>query len=137
MSTQTLKHFVMVAAATALLLATPIASRAQVKIVDNVYHITDRDFEEFIKEGVVLIDFWAVWCAPCRQQAPIIDEIAQEIGQKAKIAKMDVSAEKITANRFNVRYIPTIMIFKNGEPVETFVGVSAKETLVTAIDAHQ
>jgi thioredoxin 1 len=107
------------------------------KIIDNVYHLTDQDFDANIKSGIVLVDFWAVWCGPCRTQGPIVNEIAIEIGQKAKIAKVDVDRARITANRYNVRYIPTIIIFKDGEPVRRMEGLQTKEGLVAAIEEVQ
>jgi thioredoxin 1 len=107
------------------------------KIIDNVYHLTDQDFDENIKRGVVLVDFWAVWCGPCRTQGPIVDQLAQEIGGKAKIAKVDVDKARITANRYNIRYIPTIIIFKDGEVARRMEGLTYKEALVAAIDEVQ
>jgi thioredoxin 1 len=104
------------------------------KIVDNVYLLTDQDFDKFTKSGIVLVDFWAVWCAPCRIQGPIVTEIAQEIGQKAVIAKLDVDAAKITATRYRIQYIPTIIIFKDGVPAKRLTGLQDKEALLNAID---
>ncbi len=121
-------------AATAMLRTYPLM--AQQEITDNVYHLTDEGFDDFIKKGVVLVDFWAVWCGPCKIQSPIVDQIASEIGQKARIAKMDVDKHAITARKYYIRYLPTVMIFRNGKPVETFQGVTDKETLMTAIEKH-
>lgn len=105
------------------------------KIIDNVYHLTDQDFDEQIKKGVVLVDFWAVWCGPCRTQGPIVDQIAQEIGQKAKIAKVDVDKARVTATRFNIRYIPTIIIFSDGLPVKRLEGLQQKDIILEAINS--
>jgi|WetSurMetagenome_2_1015567.scaffolds.fasta_scaffold454469_2 thioredoxin 1 len=107
------------------------------KIIENVYQLTDQDFDQFTARGIVLVDFWAVWCGPCRLQSPIIDEIAQEIGQKAIIAKVNVDEAKITSTRYRIQYIPTIIIFRDGNPVARFTGVQDKETLITAINNQQ
>jgi thioredoxin 1 len=120
-----------------LLISFPSNSGLPQKIIDNVYQLTDQDFDQFTARGIVLVDFWAVWCGPCRLQSPIIDEIAQEIGQKAIIAKVNVDEAKITSTRYRIQYIPTIIIFKDGNPVARFTGVQDKETLVTAINNQQ
>lgn len=106
-------------------------------ISNNVYILTDENFDKTIKEGVVLVDFWAVWCGPCRILSPIIEEIASETGKKAKIAKMDVDKNKITSFKYNIQYLPTVIIFKNGVPEYRFVGLQDKETLVNAINLLQ
>lgn len=98
--------------------------------------LTDSSFDETISDGVVLVDFWATWCPPCRIQGPIIEELAAEISHKAVITKLDVDDYSNIAARFGVRNIPTLLIFKDGEVVERFVGVQQKETLKLAINQH-
>jgi thioredoxin 1 len=109
------------------------AAKAQ-DIVNGVTILTDKNFDKTIKKDIVLIDFWAIWCGPCRIQSPIIDEIAAEIGQKALICKMDVDKNGKTPDRFNVRYIPTILIFRDGVLIQRLTGVQEKQTLLDAIN---
>jgi len=125
-----------------VLLAAPVnisgnKSHSPQNISNNVYVLTDENFDKTIKEGVVLVDFWAVWCGPCRILSPIIEEIASETGKKAKIAKMDVDKNKITSFKYNIQYLPTVIIFKNGVPEYRYVGLQDKETLVNAINLLQ
>ncbi len=101
-----------------------------------VLNITDDTFQETIAEGVTLVDFWAVWCPPCRIQNPIIEEVALEIGDKAKITKLDVDHNPRSASLNRVQNIPTLIIFKDGKPVQRYIGVQQKETLVAAIESH-
>lgn len=112
-------------------------SHSSQDISNNVYILTDENFDKTIKEGVVLVDFWAVWCGPCRILSPIVEEIASETGKKAKIAKMDVDKNKITSYKYNIQFLPTVIIFKNGVPEYRFVGLQDKETLVNAINLLQ
>ena len=98
--------------------------------------LSTSNFDQVISEGVVLVDFWATWCPPCRIQGPIVEELAREIGQEAIISKLDVDDHGQVAARFQVRSIPTLIIFKDGEPVQRFVGVQQKETLAAAIRQH-
>lgn len=93
---------------------------------------TDENFEvEVLKsDKPVLVDFFATWCGPCRMQGPIVDEIATEIGDKAKVGKMDVDASPLTAQKYNIMSIPSLIIFKNGEVVETMVGLNTKDALM-------
>ncbi len=102
----------------------------------NVIKLTDEIFAQTISEGVTLVDFWAAWCAPCRIQNPIIEEVANEIGITAKIAKLDVDSNPLAPSQLQVRNIPTLIIFKDGQPVQRFVGVQQKETLMAAIQSH-
>jgi thioredoxin 1 len=120
-----------------LIAVKPVNSEKPQKIVDNVYQLTDQDFDTYTKSGIVLVDFWAVWCGPCRTQGPIIDDIAKDIGKKALIAKVNVDAARVTSARYSIKYIPTIMIFKNGELAFRYTGVQSKETLMAGIDSLQ
>jgi len=106
-------------------------------ISNGVLILTDKNFDKTIKKGIVLVDFWAIWCGPCRIMSPILEEIALEIGNKAKIAKMDVDKNKVTSYKYDIKYLPTIIIFKNGVVAERFVGTQSKETILEAINKVQ
>lgn len=114
-----------------------VGTRDSQNVQNNVLILTDDNFDKTIKKGIVLVDFYATWCGPCKVLSPIIEEIAGEIGNKAKIAKMDVDKNGKTPSKYNIRYLPTVIILKNGEVSETFVGLQTKETLMTAINELQ
>jgi thioredoxin 1 len=103
---------------------------------ENVKILTDGNFNATIKNGVSLVDFWAAWCGPCRVQGTIVDEIADEIGDKANICKLDIDQHKKTAGQLGIQSIPTILIFKDGKMVQKFVGVKPKPVLIKAINAY-
>lgn len=94
-------------------------------------HFTDDNFEaEVLKSDLpVLVDFFATWCGPCQQMAPVVEELANEYGGKVKIGKLDVDDSGVTAGKYHVMSIPTLIFFKNGEAVETLVGFQSKEKL--------
>lgn len=93
--------------------------------------VTDANFDtEVVKSNMpVLVDFWAVWCGPCRFQDPILEEIGKEYEGKVKIAKLNVDDNPQTAGKFGVMSIPTLMLFSGGKVVKTMIGVQSKETL--------
>ncbi|HSF82434.1 MAG TPA: thioredoxin TrxA [Anaerolineales bacterium] len=104
---------------------------------DNIVHITDAGFasEVLDAELPVLVDFWAAWCGPCKMIAPILDELANEYAGKVKICKMDVDSNAETPAKFNVRGIPTLILFKDGNIEATKVGALSKTQLIEFIDA--
>jgi thioredoxin 1 len=89
-----------------------------------------------VKGKVVLVDFWASWCGPCQIQGPILDELANEIGDKAVIMKVDVDANNDLASEYGIMSIPALKVFKDGELVEDMVGVHQKEQLLGVIEKH-
>lgn len=94
-----------------------------------VTHVKTSEFDSFIAEGAVLVDFWATWCGPCRMQAPILDKLDSSLDGKAKIGKVDVDEEPELARRFGVMSIPTLIAFKDGEAVAKNVGVTDENGL--------
>ncbi|MGE0108511.1 MAG: thioredoxin [Bdellovibrionales bacterium] len=98
---------------------------------ENVKHITDADFDAEVTNtaGLVLVDFWAEWCGPCRQLGPVIDELAASMADKVKVVKANVDQAQETAAKFGIRSIPTLILFKDGQPLETKVGGMPKQAL--------
>ncbi|SRR5579862_2760306 len=103
----------------------------------HVVTINDGNFEsEVLKSpGPVLVDFWAEWCGPCKMISPLLDEIANEKAGKVKIAKVNVDDNQALSARFSVRFIPTLILFKDGEVKEQVVGQTSKRDLVAKLDA--
>ena len=97
--------------------------------------LTASSIDETIKEGVVLVDFWAPWCGPCRMIAPVIEELAEDYDGKAKICKVNTDEEQDIAIKYGIRSIPTIILFKDGEVVEQMVGAASKQAFEEKLNA--
>lgn len=103
-----------------------------------VKKVTSAEFEQEVlqSEIPVLVDFWAEWCGPCRMVAPVLDEVDKELGESIKIVKVNVDEEGELAQRYGVMSIPTLMVVKGGEVVETSVGFQPKKELISRIQPH-
>jgi thioredoxin 1 len=107
-------------------------------VTDRILHVTDETFEEQVLQSSepVLVDYWADWCAPCKMIAPLLDEIANDYAGKLKIAKIDIDKNRSVTERYKVRGIPTLMLFKGGEPEATKVGAVSKSQLTIFLDSN-
>jgi len=103
---------------------------------ENVQTFTDGNFDQDTKTGVVLVDFWAEWCGPCRRLTPIVEALADEFDGRATVGKMNVDENPTVPSRFMIRGIPTLLLFKNGELAETLVGLAEKEDIGRLIEKH-
>lgn len=104
---------------------------------EGPFHLTDANFEETIsKYSLVLVDFWAGWCGPCRALAPTIEELAREYLGRVLIAKLDVDENPLTAEKFNVSSIPTVVIMKDCCEVEKIIGLCNKQRYVDTLNRH-
>ena len=105
---------------------------------DKIIHVTDSDFDQKVlnADGPVLIDYWAEWCGPCKMIAPLISELAEEYDGKLTVAKMDIDSNRQTPMNYNIRGIPTMMIFKDGQVQATKVGAVSKGILASFVDEN-
>lgn len=101
-----------------------------------IVNVQDSHFQEAVKEGVVLVDFWAPWCGPCKMIAPVLEELNEQLGDKITIAKLNVDDNPETAGNYGVMSIPTLKLFKNGEVVQTAVGFRPLNDLKSLIEPH-
>ncbi|WP_102026841.1 thioredoxin [Salirhabdus sp. Marseille-P4669] len=101
-----------------------------------IVNATDQSFNEETSNGLVLADFWATWCGPCKMIAPVLEELDSEMADKVKIVKLDVDENQETAQKFGVMSIPTLLLFKDGEVVDQVIGYQPKEALTELVNKH-
>jgi thioredoxin 1 len=101
---------------------------------NNVLQLDDLNFTSEVSQGVTLVDFWAPWCGPCRMQGPIVEHLATQVGPRAKVAKLNVDESPSVAGEYGIQSIPTLMVFKDGQVVNQFIGVHGEGELLGAIN---
>jgi thioredoxin len=102
----------------------------------NIILLTQDNFDKTKSEGIVLVDFWATWCKPCRIQGPIVAEIAEQYKGKLTVGKCDIDQNRDLADTYNIQSIPTLIIFKDGAPIETLIGLQSKGSMEELIDKY-
>jgi len=106
-------------------------------MAEGVVDLNGSDYEDTVKSGVVLIDFWAPWCGPCKMQTPILEKVVAAVGDKAVIAKVNVDENPELAAKYGIRSIPTLILLKDGESKQQMIGLQQEAALVSAIEAEQ
>jgi thioredoxin 1 len=97
---------------------------------DSILTLTDKNFQHQTKNKLVLVDFWASWCAPCRMMAPVLNEVANELTGNSHVGKVNIEQFQSLAQKYQVRNIPTLILFQNGKEVNRFVGIKSREFLL-------
>jgi thioredoxin 2 len=117
-----------------------ICGRCKTLLISDAHPviITDGNFSDEVENSPfpVLLDFWAAWCGPCRVVAPVIDQLAKELSGKVRVGKLDVDNNQMTASRFRVQSIPTLLILKNGQEVDRIVGAQSKEAILQRLRSY-
>lgn len=117
----------------AIVMITKSFSKGETESEGNIVEITDQSFDNEIAKGLVLVDFWATWCRPCRIQGEILKEVEKESQLNVKFKKMDIDKNPVTAEKFQIYSIPTLILFQNGTLVKTFVGIQEKELIISTL----
>ena len=116
---------------------TKLGKKISTNVSENkstVITLTENTFDDKIKDGITLVDFWATWCMPCRIQAPIIEKVSKEMEGKAVVCKIDVDQSPSIADRYGIQGIPTMIIFKDGKAAGQFVGITSKNDIIAALN---
>jgi thioredoxin 1 len=100
---------------------------------EEILTMSEANFQRQLKDKVVLVDFWAGWCAPCRIMAPVLNEVANELSGSKNVGKVNIEQFRSLAGKYNIRSIPTMVLFKNGKEIKRFVGIKSKEFLLKQI----
>ncbi len=103
---------------------------------EKIVTLTDKNFQNQIKKGLVMVDFWAEWCMPCKVMGPVLNELAEDKNFNATVAKLNVDHFQSVSRQFGIRGIPTIILFKDGKEVDRIVGVKPKDFLVKQVNKH-
>jgi thioredoxin 1 len=103
---------------------------------EKIVTLTDKNYQNQIKKGVVMVDFWAEWCMPCKVMGPVLNDLAEDENFKPTVAKLNVDHFQSVSQKFGIRGIPTIILFKDGKEVDRIVGVKPKEFLIKAANKH-
>jgi thioredoxin 1 len=106
----------------------PVADSDKIKILNN------KNFQQQIKNGITLVDFWAVWCAPCKMMAPVLNEVAEKVHSDIKIGKLNIEHFQEIATRYKIKSIPTMVIFKNGKEAGRFSGVKSRDFIIKQLN---
>lgn len=108
------------------------------KIMSNAIDINDNSFKEEVidSDKLTIVDFWAPWCGPCRKLGPVLDEVVSEYSENIKVVKLNTDENLKTAKEYSISGLPTLLIFKNGQPVERLVGLLPKSSIVSNIEKH-
>ncbi len=106
--------------------------------MSNAIDINDNSFKEEVidSDRLTIVDFWAPWCGPCRKLGPVLDEVVSEYSEKIKVVKLNTDENLKTAKEFSISGLPTLLIFKNGQPVERLVGLLPKSSIISNIEKH-
>jgi len=115
-------------------MANKIKNTPEVANSEKVKVLTDKNFTQQTNKGIVLVDFWAVWCMPCKMMAPIINDVANNAPDGVTIGKLNVEEAQSIAQKYNVRSIPTTILFKDGKEIKRFVGIKSKDFLLKEIN---
>ena len=132
----TITVFIIVIAALYLLARARMKNIPVVADSDKILTLTDKNFLHQTKNKLVLVDFWASWCAPCRMMAPVLNEVADELQGNSQVGKVNIEQFQSLAQKFQVRSIPTLILFKNGKEINRFVGIKSKDFLLNQISNH-
>lgn len=102
----------------------------------GIVDLNKNSFKEILSKGLTLVDFWAPWCGPCHMQTPVLEQLAQTMDGKATIAKVNVDEEPELAAQFSIRSIPSLILFKDGKPVQQMIGVQPESVLLEALESN-
>lgn len=105
-------------------------------IVAYLTELNDKNYKEFVNDGLVLVDVWATWCMPCRQISPIVDQLSIDFLNKVKVGKLNTDESPSTVTELGIRSIPTILVYKDGEIVDKSIGMTTKQKLTELINKH-